>query len=60
MSCKTCGGKTHIVQSWKMGGGRNRIKQIVKINECEDCGTRKRSYHKDEEKIDGGESKNVE
>ncbi|MBA7493356.1 hypothetical protein ES702_03914 [subsurface metagenome] len=52
MTCEWCGGKTKIVKQWKMGKGRNKIEQIVKINECVDCGTRKRTYEKLETKED--------
>jgi hypothetical protein len=46
MGCEWCGGKMHVVKSWEMGGGRNKIPQVVTINECEDCGKRKRTYEK--------------
>ena len=44
--CEWCGGKMHIVKSWEMGSGRNKIPQVVKLWECADCGKRKRSYEK--------------
>ena len=46
MVCEWCGGEMHIIKSWEMASGRNKIPQIVKLWECADCGKRKRSYEK--------------